>query len=171
MNFSVDQISRMIVVSPKWRTGKWQMEQWHTSTRVLHRDVLDWLLREKEAVVILKDTRKRRPKRSAILEVASPVMEASIKPHNTRMPADESAGIRTTSQTSMVWLSFYFITLATAFTNPGVITDGITSSAVGFLTKLAIFFAAANFMSSVIAFTLRSRAPRKMPGNASELLT
>jgi hypothetical protein len=58
----------------------------------------------------------------------------------------------------------YLITLATAFTRPGVITGGITISAVGFLTKLAIFFAAASFISSVMAVTLRSRAPRKIPG-------
>lgn len=65
----------------------------------------------------------------------------------------------------------YFTTLAITFTRPGVITAGITSLAVGFFTNPASFFAAASFISSVISRTPRSRAPRKSPGNTSELLT
>jgi hypothetical protein len=59
----------------------------------------------------------------------------------------------------------HLITLATAFTSPLVFTGGMTFSAVGFLIRPAIFFAAANFISSVIAVTPLSRAPRKIPGN------
>ncbi len=68
--------------------------------------------------------------------------------------------------------NFYFlITLATAAERPGVMTLGMTLSAVGFLTMVAIFLAAANFIPSVMVLTFLSSAPRKMPGKAKELLT
>ena len=61
------------------------------------------------------------------------------------------------------------ITLATAIGARLSNMSGMTQFAVGFLTSAAIARAAFTFISSVILVTRWSSAPRKMPGNASEL--
>ena len=59
---------------------------------------------------------------------------------------------------------------ATASATPSWNTDGTMWSTVGSGTRSAMAWAAASFIASVIWVAPASRAPRKMPGNASTLL-
>src|SRR6476646_7067114 len=63
------------------------------------------------------------------------------------------------------------ITLATASTTPSSNGPGMILSVDGSVTSAAIASAAASLCWSVILDMLWSSAPRKMPGNAKELLT